>query len=258
MPLPVEHLSYSAVTLFLRDRYAFKRTYIDRIYDDRDSPASVVGRAFHKALEAYYRGLDMTDAEEMGSRLLRNAESTTDWGKTGSVEKAERDYRQTLSNYFSGSPWPKDIVISAEEVMVSDVPGLKVRAKAVADLVVRIPTTPDIAIVDFKKVSSFNDELPGSYAIQAAFNYWCVKDKFGKAPREMRFHEVKTSMNRDGSPQTNIVIFDFDRDRETLRKVKKLVVLVCRELRRKTAVWLPNVNDAMGGQASWNRFLESV
>ncbi|TMD53350.1 MAG: PD-(D/E)XK nuclease family protein [Chloroflexi bacterium] len=54
----IDQWSYSSLTLFLRNRLAFKKKYILKIYDDKYGPSAIVGQAAHKALELYFKGMD--------------------------------------------------------------------------------------------------------------------------------------------------------------------------------------------------------
>ena len=55
MNYPIAHWSYSSLSLFLRNRFMFKKRYILKIYNDKTGPAAVVGKAGHAALEYYYK-----------------------------------------------------------------------------------------------------------------------------------------------------------------------------------------------------------
>ena len=62
----VDHLSYSALVTFLRNQVEFQKRYIAKVYDNPSSPSMVVGKAFHKALEIYYKGGTFDEAAAAG------------------------------------------------------------------------------------------------------------------------------------------------------------------------------------------------
>ena len=261
MICPIDHISYSAFTQYLKDRYLFKRKYIDRIYDEKDKPAQIVGKAFHKCLEVYYQGVDLEDAREAGAELVHAALPNIDFGNTGSLEEILKDYSQTTDHYFSESPYPREIVMASEEVMCEKVKGFKVQIKAVSDLILKYPGGGH-DIVDFKKVNSLSkeDEIKGIYYIQAAFNYWAVCSRFKLKPSCMFYREVKTSKNRDGGPQTATVTINFNdpKVQEILVKIRRMVNGVIHEMSRKYILMLPNPQDNMSGQDSWLNFLQEA
>jgi hypothetical protein len=53
-----------------------------------------------------------------------------------------------------------------------------------------------------------NAEDP-KYIFQAFFNYYCVLNHFGEAPKYMIFREIKTSKNKDGSSQHQTITIPF-------------------------------------------------
>ncbi len=77
-PSLIDFWSYSSLTLFLRNRLAFKKTYILKQYDNESSSAAVVGKAGHKALEHYLKmGTgDVHEAIEAGHRYTIKVESS--------------------------------------------------------------------------------------------------------------------------------------------------------------------------------------
>ena len=73
----------------------------------------------------------------------------------------------------------------------------------------------------------------------------------------MKFHEVKTSKNKDGSSQCNVIHLDFTTPEwKAMEKIiKKMIQAIMRDISRKHRVWLPNIADMMAGEESWNEFL---
>ena len=56
--------------------------------------------------------------------------------------------------------------------------------------------------------TDMNAEDP-KYIFQAFFNYYCVLNHFGEAPKYMIFREIKTSKNKDGSSQHQTITIPF-------------------------------------------------
>src|SRR3989338_1884329 len=70
---PIKHWSHSSLMAFLRNPLAWYKRYVELIYDTPSSPAGIVGRAAHVALQHYYGGLPKEDAITLGLEYLRNA-----------------------------------------------------------------------------------------------------------------------------------------------------------------------------------------
>ena len=264
--LPIEHLSFSALMCFMRNKYEFKRVYIDKKYRDTQTPALVVGKAFHKCMEMYYKGHSKEQSLEIGFHYIHDVEDTIDFGKTGSVEKVLEDYRQTVDHYFKDGEQfvNKEHVIASERSMKGSVEGIAVPVKAVADLVLK---TPELKIVDFKKVTSLsdlNEPVKPEYLIQAAFNFWAACTELGEEPTEMLFLEVKTSKNRDKTePQCQVVVVDFRSDtmKQYIEAVKSLtasalLLLSFAQDKLAESLFLPNVSDMLSGPESWAEWME--
>lgn len=275
----LDRISFSAVREYLGNPWRFYLIYVRKERVFTDSPATLVGKAFHKALELYYGSVDYRSEEgkkiaiEAGLTIIRQAAAQVDWGVTGSLEKAEKDALQTIEHYFAADPYyekrpspdPLEVVVGeelqTETIMSARVSGIKLPIKVVADLIRK----NEKQIIDFKKVSSLTkcdnfETLPGVYKLQALFNKWGYEGTFGHAPSSMVFHEVKTSVNRDKSPQVNRIRIDFTSSewKDCEKKLKKLVQQVVRDVTRKNRVWLPNIADQMAGEDSFNEWIKTV
>lgn len=257
MPIyPVQHLSYSALSCFLADPHEFKRVYIDKAKRPPDKPAMMVGKAVHKALELYYNGMSLENAITGAEAYLIAGAEHVDWGLTGSLDKAMSEFKQTVDHYFAEDPHYEEAKVVETEVIMERKPkGIPIILKAVADL--RLPVKK--TIVDFKKVQSLTDVatdgVPGKYVAQAVFNYLASDWK----PEQFIYHEIKTSKNKDGSPQTQQIILDFRSDemKENVEDIKSLIKSVCKLISKKTFVYLPNIGDMMNGNDSWREWKAS-
>lgn len=263
---------------FMRNRYEFKRVYIDKQYREAQNPALVVGKAFHKCMEMYYKGHPKEQALEIGFMLIHDVEHTIDFGKTGSLEKVLEDYRQTVDHYFKdGEKFiVKEQVRESELSMKGMTEHIEIPIKAVADLTLR---TPDLEIVDFKKVTAFSREKPeefsteetkgeetsppikAEYLIQASFNYWAAVGQLNEAPKRMHFLEVKTSKNRDkDEPQCQRITIEFESEamKRYMNGVKALIkssLILLKDEDLKDVLFTPNVGDMMSGQHTWDEWI---
>lgn len=278
---PIAHLSFSALMCFMRNKHEFKRTYMDKQYRDVNTPAIVVGKAFHKCMEMYYNGHSREQALEIGFHYIHDIQSQgkMDFGKTGSIEKVLEDYRKTVEHYFKdGEKFIiREAVKSSELSMKSLVEGIPVPIKAVADLVMRSPENPSLfEIVDFKKVTTLTDTqreyqledgsyeirpwVKPEYMIQAAFNFWASTSQLGSTPCKMHFLEVKTSKNQDkDEPQCQLITIDFTakENLDYLKVVAKLIRDMMALLENKDIydhLFLPNVSDMFSGEESWTEW----
>lgn len=269
MALPIPHLSFSALMCFMRNRYEFKRVYMDKQYRESQNPALVVGKAFHKCMEMYYKGHTKEQSLEIGFMLIHDVEHTIDFGKTGSLEKVLEDYRKTVEHYFEdGEKFiVKEHVRDSELSMKGMTELVEIPIKAVADLTLR---TPDLEIVDFKKVTAFSTEktedgtvppIKAEYLIQASFNYWAALGQIGEEPKRMHFLEVKTSKNKDkDEPQCQLVTIEFSSDgvKRYMNGVKALIIsslTLLKDEDLKDVLFTPNVSDMMSGQDTWNEWM---
>lgn len=249
---------------YLANPWRFHRIYIQKISTFTDSPATLVGKAFHKCLELYYTGPEfrtdegLAKAKETGLQIIRAGAAQVDWGKTGSLEKAEADALQTIEHYFAENPMYEvhGSKLTPERILSGIVKGFPVSIKAVSDLT--IESDHGVTIVDFKKVSQLTDgALPAAYQIQGWFNEKAFTAVTGTRPTKMLFHEVKTSKNKDGSPQSFRHMIDFTSDqwKATDKAITKMVKSILKDISRKGRVWLPNVSDMNAGEDSWNEYL---
>ena len=231
------------------------------------SPAGVVGRAAHTALEHYYGGIGKEGATELGLEYLR---SVADFeinfghrrrrGPAGSGDKAkkkkraqmEREYLQAIG-FFLARP-PKYKVLAVEAKATVKVSGLPLPIKAISDLVVVSPVDPrGVDVVDFKFVSAFSPYKADKslFILQAIFNYYTVKKTFNKPVRRFVVHECKVSRNMSGGSQMRRYIIDFRTFREEFIIFNRLVRDATAAL-AKMKVFLPNPSDLFEGENSFD------
>ena len=51
---PIAHWSHSSLVAFLRNPLAWHKRYVEQVYDTPSTPAGVVGRAGHTAVQHFY------------------------------------------------------------------------------------------------------------------------------------------------------------------------------------------------------------
>ena len=143
----VDHLSYSALVTFLRNQVEFQKRYIAKVYDNPSSPSMVVGKAFHKALEIYYKGGTFDEAAAAGlDEINSTSDYEIDYGKTGSREKMIKEFNDSLNIYFEEAP--KFEVIDAEKRLEAEIS--KVPMVGIIDLIIKGSSEDKIKLKDYK------------------------------------------------------------------------------------------------------------
>jgi len=258
--LPIKHWSHSSLMAFLRNPLAWYKRYVEEIYDTPVTPASVIGRAGHAALEHFYSGSGKEIAVKMGLEYLRAIpDFEIDFGraKTRRAKKArragmEKEYLQAISFYLEESP--KHKVLGVEVKGITDVEGLPLPLKAVSDLVVVSKVDKNaVDIVDHKFVSSFSKggAQKSTFAIQAIFNYYTVRELFGKPVRRFIVYECKRTKNADGSKQVKKYTLDFKTLKNDFAIFHRLISDATEEISRRR-VYLPNPSDMFEGENSFD------
>ena len=79
---PIKHWSHSSLMSFLRNPLAWHKRYVEEVYDTPSSPASIIGRAGHTALEHFYGGIPKEGAIDLGLEYMRTvADFEINFGK---------------------------------------------------------------------------------------------------------------------------------------------------------------------------------
>ncbi|MDP2665153.1 MAG: PD-(D/E)XK nuclease family protein [bacterium] len=290
---PIKHWSHSSLMAFLRNPLAWYKRYVEEIYDNPRTPASIVGSAGHKALEHFYRqvsenqvialeslgranaggktsseyflkksysGAPKDIAIQKGLEYVRNiADFEIDFGraKTRMAKKKKRalmeaEYLRAISYYLARPP--KHKVLGVEVRGIVEIEGLPLPIKAISDLVVESKIQKGaVDIVDHKFVASFSKggAAKSLFVIQAIFNYYTVREMFGKPVRRFIVYECKKTKNADGSPQMRRYIIDFKERREDFKVFYRLVNDATEEISRQRK-YLPNPSDMFEGDNSFD------
>ena len=245
---------------FLRNPLAWYKRYVENIRDTPSNPAGIIGRAAHVALQHYYGGIGKEGATELGLEYLRNvADFEINFGKAKSrraqKEKRahmERDYLQAVSFYLARAP--KHKVIGVEVVATAEVKGLALPIKAVSDLVVESRVEPGaLDIVDHKFVDAFSKGRGQKtlFIMQALFNYYTVRQMYGKEVRRFIVQECKKRKNADGSSQMRRYIIDYATLGEEFAVFHRLINDATAEITRER-LYLPNPSDMFEGENSFD------
>lgn len=257
---PITHWSFSSLMSFLRNPLAWYKRYVEHIRDTPSSPAGVVGRAAHVALQHFYGGIGKEGAIDLGLEYLRNvADFEINFGKakTRAAKKnkrgaMEKEYLQAISFYLEKPP--KHKVIGVEVVALAQVKGIPLPIKAISDLVVESKIDPKaLDIIDHKFVDSFSPlgKDKTLFILQGIFNYYTVTQKYGKPVRRFILYELKKRKNVDGSAQMRRYVINFSEQTEAFAVFHRLLNDATAEIMRKR-VYLPNPSDMFEGENSFD------
>ena len=255
---PIKHWSHSSLMSFLRNPLAWHKRYVEQVYDTPSTPAGIVGRACHVALQHFYGGIKKEDAIALGLEYLRDVpDFEVNFGKA-KTKKAQRQKREAMEReYLQGTGFylarpPRYKVLGVETKATVEVEGLPLPIKAVSDLVVVSKVDPrGLDIIDHKFVSAFSPYKGDKslFVLQAIFNYYTIKKTFNKPVRRFIVQECKISRNADGSAQMRRYTIDF-------RTFRQEFILFNRLVRDATValanmkVFLPNPSDMFEGENS--------
>lgn len=259
---PIAYWSYSSLMSYLRNPLAFRKRYIERIYDTPRTPASIVGSAGHVALEHFYSGAAKDIAIRLGKEYIEGiSDFEINFGraKTKKAQKAKRaamlrEYHQAIGFYLGKAP--RHLVVGVEVKGVTTVTGHALPIKAISDLVVESKSVEGaLDIVDHKFVESFSSrgaEKP-LYALQAIFNYYTVRDVYGKPVERFLVYECKKSKNADGKTQLRRYIINYKDVPEAFEVFHRLLRDATKDL-AKRELYLPNPSDMFEGENSFDLY----
>lgn len=258
---PIDYWSHSSLLAFLRNPLVWYKRYVLKIYDTPRTPSSVIGTAAHLALEHFYSGTNKEQAIAAGLRALRDVpdfELNFGVAKTLKAKKEkraamEREYIQAIGFYLENPPRHK--VVAAEARHIAQIPGLPLPVKAISDLVVESRVVPGaLDIVDHKFVDTFSkDADKPAFMLQAIFNYYTVKEAFGREVARFIVIECKKGKNKDGSPQLRRHVLVYRDMEEAFTLFHRLVKDASEEIARERR-YLPNPSDMFDGEHSFELY----
>jgi len=257
---PIAHWSHSSLMTFLGNPLAWYKRYVEGVYDTPSSPASIIGRAGHIALQHFYSGIRKEGAIDLGLEYLRGVpDFEVNFGKarTKRARKAkrkqmEREYLQAVGFYLARAPRHK--VLGVEVKAHAEVEGLALPLKAVSDLVVESRVERGaVDIIDHKFVNSFSAAGGNKtlFIVQAIFNYYTVREEFGRPVRRFLFQECKKTRNADGSSQMKRYVIDFRNCENEFSVFHRLINDATAEISRPR-IYLPNPSDMFEGENSFD------
>lgn len=257
---PIKHWSHSSLMAYLRNPLAWYKRYVEEIYDMPTTPAAVVGSAGHRALEHFYQGVPKDIAMQKGLEYVRGVgDFEINFGKA-KTRKAKKEKRQAMEEeylraigYYLLRP-PRHKVLGVEVRGVVQIDGLPLPIKAISDLVVASRVEKGaVDIVDHKFVASFTKGGAAKtlFIIQAIFNYYTVRELFGKPVRRFMVYECKKTKNADGKPQMRRYEIDYKKHESEFKVFHRLITDATNEILR-TRVYLPNPSDMFEGDNSFD------
>ncbi len=257
---PIKHWSHSSLMAFLRNPLAWYKRYVEEIYDTPTTPAAVVGSAGHKALENFYSGVEKELAIQKGLEYVRSigdfeinfGRAKTRTAKKEKRKSMEQEYLRAIGYYLARPPRHK--VLGVEVRGVVEIEGLPLPIKAISDLVVVSKIQKGaVDIVDHKFVASFSKggAAKSLFVIQALFNYYTVREMFGKPVRRFIVYECKKTKNADGSSQMRRYEIDFKKCAEDFKVFHRLINDATEEIMRRR-IYLPNPSDMFEGDNSFD------
>ncbi len=257
---PIKHWSHSSLMAFLRNPLAWYKRYVEEVQDTPSTPAAAVGRAGHFALEQYYKGASKEESIQRGLEYIRKvADFEIEFGKakTKKAKKKKRelmeaDYLRAIGFYLARAP--RHTVLGVEVKGMAEVPGLLLPIKAISDLVVTSSIQKGaVDIVDHKFVASFskNAGAKSLFIIQAIFNYYTVRELYGKPVRRFIVYECKKTKNIGGGAQLKRYVIDFKNHKQDFKVFERLINDATEEIMRARK-YLPNPSDMFEGDNSFD------
>ncbi len=268
---PIKHWSYSSLVTYLRNPLAWHKRYVEGVYDTPSTPASIIGRAAHSALEHFYGAPAVTvgnkkeaeeilkkEAIEVGAEYLTQVpdfeinfgKATSKVAKKQKRRQMEQEYRQVISFYLERPP--RHTVLGVEMKAYARVPRIAIPIKAVSDLVVVSSLdSKAVDIIDHKFVDSFgmSDINNPLFMVQALFNYYTVLAEFQRPVKRFIVYECKKRKNKDGKSQLRRHIIDFKKHEEEFALFHRLLADATEDIRTRKR-FLPNPSDMFEGKNS--------
>ncbi len=212
------------------------------------------------SLRKSYSGAPKEVAVQLGLEYMRKigdfeinfGKAKTRMAKKKKRKAMEQDYLRAISYYLHRPP--RHAVLGVEVRGVVEVEGLPLPLKAISDLVVESRVERGaVDIVDHKFVAFFSKDGSAKplFIIQAIFNYYTVREMFGKPVRRFIVYECKKTKNADGSPQMRRYVIDFRERKEDFAVFHRLITDATKEIARRR-IYLPNPSDMFEGDNSFD------
>lgn len=272
--LPIPHWSPSSFRLFQRERLSFKKKYMMGIYDEVNKPASIIGKACHKAAERFYKGSKIENAIKHGMKVIDETDDfAIDYGKTGTRDQMIERYYQTIDIFFDSIPLKPGKILGVEQVAVQPIiTDSDYVSKENANLPFSIPgkTYTDLSFLDGRKrlvIWDYKfswqfkdpDAIIHDLFIQAMFNYHTNWQLHKKKPYKMVFWLVKGSENRDEDrAQLVPVEIVFKKNPKFFTLFYYLYFEQTDEIMKPDCKFIPNFSDIFDGKTAFENALDNL
>lgn len=259
----IDYWSYSSMASLLGNPMAFKKQYILKQYDDLTSPSALVGSAGHKALEMYYKGLEPDAAIAEGLKLINEkSDIGINYGKTGTRAAILVAYTKAINYAFAELPTFHEL-LGVEESITIDIDSMTggsmaLPAKAKMDIIAR-NKLGELEIHDWKFTKNYTDGSVDDFRkwLQAMFNYYVIKAKYGEAPARIIYEEIKITGNADKTPQMQPYNYEFNSQAD-FATFEKLYNACTTQIGLPGYQFLPNPNDIFDGQITFEIYRSGV
>jgi hypothetical protein len=259
----IDYWSYSSMASLLNNPMAFKKTYILKQYDNQTSPSALIGSAGHKALELFHQGMSMEDAIAGGLKLINETSPMgINYGKTGTQEQIVAGYTQGVNFAFAELPTFHEL-LGVEESITVEIDSLTggtmpLPAKAKMDIIAR-NKLGELEVHDWKFVKGYTDPDIDDFKkwLQGMFNYYVIKAKYGEPPARIVYQEIKTTKNRDNTPQRQSYTYEFASAAD-FATFEKLYNACTTQINLPGFQFLPNPQDFMNGQDTFEIYRQGI
>jgi hypothetical protein len=265
---PLDHYSYSTFVRFSTNPIMFKINYLNGdVIDTTRGIAGVIGQAFHLAMEYYYTSVAINGESEAVRGALEAGMEFLDGYDEGFIEfsstvpnkqKAQEIFAFAVNAYVTETNHDDgEELVACEEKLEHEIDVdwrgerlvLPVRLKGYLDKVVR--KDGKIKIVDYKTTRAFSDpeKIDGAKIIQAVQYYLLAYAEYGEAPHSIVYEEVKTTRNRDRSPQVRRYEVVFSQNEQFFDFYFRLYDDMTRAINGE-AVFVPNIHTIFDNEVS--------
>lgn len=254
---PLDHYSYSTFVKFSTNPILFKINYINgATLDTTRNISGVIGQAFHNAMETYYGWGDENEPEAIKDGLEQGMKFLSEYNdgfiEFSSTVKNKQRAQEIFSfayNSYVQEKAKEGKVVSCEQMIEMNVDvewrgkrlALPVKLKGYVDKIVR-GEDGKLKIVDYKTTTRFSDpeKIDGAKILQAIQYYLLVYAEYGEKPYSITFEEIKTTKNRDGSPQVREYEVVYEENEQFFDFYFRMYDDVTRAINGE-AVFVPNI-----------------
>lgn len=208
----IDHYSYSSLVRFSTNPFMFKVKYIngDNI-DTAHNISSVIGKAFHVAMQMYYESKEDKEKDEIKAGLETGMTYLEEYLDSyiefntivPNKQKAQEILAFAYNSYITAKGDEKCELVATEELIEEEIDvewkgqqlRMPIKLKGYIDKIIR--EQGKLKVVDYKTTRSFTDpdKIDGVKIIQAVQYYFLVYAKYGEPPYSMVYEETKTSKN---------------------------------------------------------------